>query len=604
MEVKENKLIRVAGYGRVSTDSMDQKNSLEHQKTCFERDYKNNPKYIYNEEYLYFDRGISGTKLRREQFDRMLKDAGLDIIEVRNNDNDNRKMYLDYVTIPSSTRKPKFDLIIVRNTSRMARNINVVKILEQLKQLKVFVYFCDIDKTTKVDTDMEEIQSHLLAAERESRIKSRMVKFGTNEGALAGVIRASKRLYGYRYIKGDTPIESRLEIIESEAKVIRQIYKWYIEGYGIRRIEKLLTENKIFTRKDKPFYTTTLKGILTNEKYKGWSVRNKYDTGTVFNKNTCAKIRDQKEWIIDKSMDKVPAIVSEEDFDKVQEILNSKKEHVLNKGRYFGVSEFATKIICGKCGGVYYANRDGDRRFYNCSVKKRYGTDKCNNINITLAQIDERISPKYYIRDICEANLYFSQLLRIIEHKLINSYDKGASEKINELQNELSKLDNIKKRVVDIYTRGDIEEEDYIERITPLNERIKYLNLEISQLSKNNDDVMNDLKEVHETIAILRNDFYTYIDQSGKIVKKELARDYIVKDIKKIIVQENGIMNIEYKSYEKYFKLVEKHRCLLDIFLPESNYDKAKEIINSRINMVKEDILVQLESKKNMDIKK
>ena len=99
-------------------------------------------------------------------------------------------------------------------------------------------------------------------------------------------------------------------------------------------------------------------------------------------------------------------------------------------------------------------------------------------------------------------------------------------------------------------------------------------------------------------------DFYTYIDQSGKIVKKELARDYIVKDIKKIIVQENGIMNIEYKSYEKYFKLVEKHRCLLDIFLPESNYDKAKEIINSRINMVKEDILVQLDSKKNMDIKK
>lgn len=158
--------------------------------------------------------------------------------------------------------------------------------------------------------------------------------------------------------------------------------------------------------------------------------------------------------------------------------------------------------------------------------------------------------------------------------------------------------------MVDIYTRGDIEEDDYIERITPLNERIKYLNLEISQLSKNNDDVMNDLKEVHETIAILRNDFYTYIDQSGKIVKKELARDYIVKDIKKIIVQENGIMNIEYKSYEKYFKLVEKHRCLLDIFLPESNYDKAKEIINSRINMVKEDILVQLDSKKNMDIKK
>ena len=598
MEVRNgNQLIRVAGYGRVSTDSKDQKNSLEHQRTCFERDYKNNPKYIYNDEYLYSDRGISGTKLRREQFDRMLKDAGLDIVEVRNNDNDNRKKYLDYVTIPSSSRKPKFNLIIVRNTSRFARNINAVKILEQLKQLKVYVYFCDIDKITEKDTDMEEIQIHLLTAERESRMKSRMVTFGTKEGALSGVIRASKRLYGYRYIKGEQPIESRLEIIESEAEVIRQIYKWYIEGYGLRRIEKLLIKNKIFTREEKPFYNTTLKGMLTNEKYKGWSVRNKYDTGTVFNKNTSAKIRDEKEWIIDKSMDKVPAIISEEDFDKVQEMLSNKKEHKLNKGRYFGISEFATKIRCGKCGGVYYANRDGDRRFYNCSVKKRYGKEKCNNINVTLNQINERISSKYYIIDICQTNLYFCTLLRMVEHKLISNYDKSANERIKNLQDELNELETRKKRVVDIYTRGDIEENDYIERITPLKHRIEHLNLEISQLSKNNDEIMEDLKEVHETLAMLRNEFYEYIDQNGNIVKKDIRRDDIVKNIKKIIVHENGMLDIEYKQDEKYCKLVEKHKTLLDIYASEINYDKVKETINSRIETLRNELLVQLESK-------
>lgn len=349
MEAREvNFSIRVAGYGRVSTDSKDQKNSLEHQKACYERDYKDNPKYIYNEDYLYFDKGITGTKLNRPRFDEMLKDAGLDIVEVRNNDNDNRKRYLDYVTIPSSTRKPKFDLIVVRNTSRFARNINAVKILEQLRQLKVYVYFCDIDKTTEKETDIEEIQSHLLSAEKESRMKSRMVIFGTREGALSGVIRASKRLYGYKYIGNDNKLEIRLEIIEEEANVIRQIYKWYLEGYGIRRIEKLLRENKIFTRKGKEFSKNTIRGILTNEKYKGWSVRNKYDTGTVFNKNTCAKIRDKSDWIINIT-EKVPAIVSEEEFDKVQEILYGKKEHILNKGRYFGISEFCNKIICGKC---------------------------------------------------------------------------------------------------------------------------------------------------------------------------------------------------------------------------------------------------------------
>lgn len=349
MEAKKvDDLIRVAGYGRVSTDSKDQKNSLEHQKASYERDYKDNPKYIYNEKYLYFDRGITGTKLNRPRFDEMLKDAGLDIVEVRNNDNDNRKRYLDYVTIPSSTRKPKFDLIIVRNTSRFARNINCVKILEQLRQIKVYVYFCDIDKTTERETDMEEIQSHLLSAERESRMKSRMVKFGNKEGALSGVIRASKSLYGYRYIGNENKLEIRLEIIEEEAETIRKIYKWYLEGYGIRRIERLLRENKICTRKGKNFGKSTIRAILTNEKYKGWSVRNKYDTGTVFNKNSCAKIRDKSEWIIHIT-EKVPAIVSEKDFDKVQEMLYNKKEHILNKGIYHGISEFCGKIICGKC---------------------------------------------------------------------------------------------------------------------------------------------------------------------------------------------------------------------------------------------------------------
>ena len=151
-------------------------------------------------------------------------------------DNDNRKKYLLYITVPSSSRTPCFDLIIVRNTSRFARNINAVQILEQLKQIKVYVYFCDIDKTTEKDTDMEEIESHILSAERESRIKSRMVRFGTNEGAKEGVIRASSRLYGYKFIKAEFPIDDRLEIIENEAEVIRKIYGWYLQGYGMRRI--------------------------------------------------------------------------------------------------------------------------------------------------------------------------------------------------------------------------------------------------------------------------------------------------------------------------------------------------------------------------------
>ncbi len=69
---------RVAAYCRVSTKSDDQENSFENQKNYFEREYKNNPDYLFYG--LYADRGITGTTLKkRPDFNRMLTDAGLDV---------------------------------------------------------------------------------------------------------------------------------------------------------------------------------------------------------------------------------------------------------------------------------------------------------------------------------------------------------------------------------------------------------------------------------------------------------------------------------------------------------------------------------------------
>lgn len=576
MEVEERDfLIRVAGYGRVSTDSKDQKNSLEHQVSCYERDYKNNPKYIYDERFLYFDRGISGTKLSRPQFDQMLYDAGLDIIEVRNKDNDPRKKYLDYITMPSSTRKPKFDLIIVRNTSRFARNVNAVRILEQLKGLKVYVYFCDIDKTTRKDTDMEEIESHILNAERESRIKSRIVSFGIKESALEGVIRASKNLYGYKYIGNENYLEIRLEIIEEEAKIIRQIYKWYLEGYGIRAIKRLLTKNGMFTRQGKEFAVNTIRGILTNEKYKGWSVRNKYDTGVVFNKNSYAKVRDKKEWIIHKNTDKIPAIVSEEEFDKAQELLYSKVSHQLNKGRYFGTSEFASKIVCGKCGKVYHANRDGDRKFYNCSNKRRNGLDKCDNKNVSLKQINKRISPENYRSDIYKANLCYLQELQILEYRLTQNISLKDEEKVNQLKEELQQLEERKDRVLNMYEMGHINLEEFELKIKPISEQIREKNVEIIQLSRNNEEIMEDIAKIKETTSILFSEFKVLLNQSDETFSKEHPRETIVKDVKKIRVNEDGSMDVLYHTFDRYYKLIEKHKYLVDIYLKDDT-DIAK----------------------------
>ena len=193
----------------------------------------------------------------------MLKDVGLDIQEVRNNDNDRRKQYLEYVTVPSTSRKPKIDVLIVKNTSRFARNINAFKILEHMRQKKCYVYFADKNKYTKYESDLESIQKDLVSAESESREQGRRVTFGQIESAEAGVIRTGGDMWGYKYIKA----ENRLEIVEEEAEMVKKVFQWYIEGYGIKRIIGLLTKNNYFNRRGNEFTINTIKRMLQNEKY-------------------------------------------------------------------------------------------------------------------------------------------------------------------------------------------------------------------------------------------------------------------------------------------------------------------------------------------------
>ena len=123
----------VAVYCRVSTNKDDQLNSLENQRTYFEHVAEEKGYTIYE---IYADQGITGTKLRRPEFERMLKDAGLDIITVSASDRDKRKKSQHTYYI-ASDRTPKFNLILVKNTSRFARNILSMEIINRLNEKKL-----------------------------------------------------------------------------------------------------------------------------------------------------------------------------------------------------------------------------------------------------------------------------------------------------------------------------------------------------------------------------------------------------------------------------------------------------------------------------------
>ncbi len=88
---RESKVLRVAAYCRVSTDKLDQANSLESQQRYFNEYIARNPLWELAE--IYVDEGITGTNTyKRENFNRMIRDG----------------------------KDGKFDMIITKEVSRFA----------------------------------------------------------------------------------------------------------------------------------------------------------------------------------------------------------------------------------------------------------------------------------------------------------------------------------------------------------------------------------------------------------------------------------------------------------------------------------------------------
>lgn len=537
--------IKCVAYCRVSTSSKDQENSLENQISYFQREIDNNENYEFSGTYA--DRGVSGTKLSRPEFDKMLFDAGLDIIKVTNNDKDKRKGKEKYVTIQSTSRKPKFNRILVKNTSRFARNILVEQILRDLADNKVYVHFLDLNKCTDNSEDMMIIHFVLTFDERESIDKSKKIIFGIEESTKKGRINAGSGggIYGYRYIREN----NCLEIVENEAEVVKEIFKLYSENIGIRRILNYLNDKCIKTREGNEFSQNAIRHILQNEKYIGENIRRKYTYGEVLNKNSYAKLRPKDDWINMGKTEKIPPIINEEVFYKCEKLRGSKVSSVSRKGIYIGKTEYAKLIYCSKCGQTYISNTDGKKRFYNCKTRKNKGKIACDNPHISVELLNNATSNAEYISELVAMRTIYAKQLNKLILKLkerINNYD---IEKIEEAKYKLEELEQKKLRYVDMHGEGIINKDTLNLRIEPIVNKINGLQELIKELGKENEELFKDIEAIEETINKI----------NSKDIKSNYSRQEILDDIEKIIIHEDKEIEVIYKSVMVLRKLNEKH---------------------------------------------
>jgi site-specific DNA recombinase len=493
-------LKKVVAYCRVSTDKLDQENSFENQKSYFENELSQENGYELID--IFADKGLSGTKFsNRKEFNRMLLMAGLDI-DIVNGKN---------IYTANKYKNSKFKYIYVTNTSRFARNIEVISIIRALKDKGVYVVFKDLNKSTENTEDEALLNIIFTLDEQESRDKSSKVSNGYIRSAMrTDRIHTNGSLYGYKFIES----ENKLEIIEEEAQVVRLIFDLCIKGNGNRVIRNILTEKGILTRKGKPFGISTINNILKNIKYCGISNRLTYSAPKLFGNNNKI-IRNKDENIIYKESDRIPKIISKDIFNQAKEIRAKRVDRSKSKGTYYGKSIYSNKIVCDKCGANYISNVDDGRKFFNCCTKKRFGVSKCDNKNISLNKLDKIVDE--YIKNFY---IYICNKFKDIKTKLddkINEYNNLILEEDIESQkddilNAISKLDEDNDKLLDLYLNSILPRDIYekrqqniINEKNKLNKDLENLNNGISEYIIIRDELVQIRKEINSQISKSKN---------------------------------------------------------------------------------------------------
>ena len=430
---------RVAAYARVSTDQEEQETSFEAQCDYYSKLIRGNPAWEYAG--LYTDDGVSATSTaRREGFNRLIADA------------------LD----------GKIDRIITKSVSRFARNtVDSLTTIRRLKEKGVGVTFEkeNIDTLDSKGELMITIMSSL--AQEESRSISENVTWGWRKRISDGKVSvAYSHFLGYE--KGE---DGSMQVVESEAKIVRQIYGMFLDGQTPSSIAAFLTKQRISTPAGKEkWQSSTVKSILTNEKYKGDALLQKTFTVDFLSKKAKINEGEVPQYYVEKSH---PAIVSAEVFDLAQYEMKRRTK----KGRHTSAASiFSDKLVCGECGAVYgskvWHSTDAYRTMiWRCNEKYAVKGQPCPSPHLR----DEEIQHAF-VQAINQVLEQKEEILSALQEALAGLTDVSRLEcECDRLQAEQDVVARQMSRMIRENAEVAQNQAEYNARLQPLEERYEAL---------------------------------------------------------------------------------------------------------------------------------
>ncbi|BFL46664.1 recombinase family protein [Lactonifactor longoviformis] len=458
---------KIVGYKRVSTEHDAQIAALENQHQWFDNLLMRHPDWDVYE--MYTDEGITGTQAyKRESFLKMINDA----------------------------RNGYFDLIVTRDVCRFARNtVDTLNYTRELKKMGVEVYFVD-DGIWTYDPDGEYRLTLMAAnAQDESRRTSVRVRNGQEISRQRGVLYGNGNILGY-----DRDASTGKFIINHEqADTVRMIFDWYTSGWGMRKIQFQLEENRRKTAMGSESWSvSTISRILQNTTYMGYmTYRQSYVKDFLEQKRTKNYGEVEQRTV---KIDYLQPIISKETFEFAEKIRKGRKIKKSNNGfigKKVSLDIWCRKLIC-ECGGSF--NR---RVWHNISIEQpQYGYSCYRQLATGTKRIRE--NKGLSTEGVCESKMLTEWKLQMmakeifkrlvidrdavlaIAERAIRKHIKVIVENDNEatikyLQKEINKQKKRKGNLIEMRLSEEISRDIFLSKKEEIDMKIKRLDERLSE---------------------------------------------------------------------------------------------------------------------------
>lgn len=529
-----NKIIdqtfKVAIYLRLSKEDDDlscssgaksESNSISNQRKLIYDFMKSHPELeLYGE---YKDDGKSGSNFDRAEFQRMMKDI----------------------------EAGKVNCVVVKDQSRFGRDyIDVGKYKEKIFP-KLGVRFITINEgyDSLSATSSDDLAFTINSFVYDFYIRDISTKIRTNLTAKKQNGEYAGAFVAYGYVK-DSDDKSKLVVDPFAANVVRDIFRWKIEGLSPQNIAVRLNElgipspaeyKKLSGSNYKTSFQTSSKAvwshvsvrrILKNEIYLGVMIQGKRTTPNYKTKTVVTKA--ESEWLRVEGTHE--AIISVRDFELVQELL---KDDTHCRAGDVTVPVYAGRIYCGDCGAtavrktVSYA---GKRYVYYVCNANKHDKTVCSRHSIREDVLDQVIYQT--VRHQIDLLLDVDKALRQFENL---SWEKHKLKQLDasiEIQEEVVRKNNtLRLGIYEDLRAGLLDRPEYESLKKELAERIDEATAAIEKLNKEKREILDGVSKQQSWVEQFRQ--YENVT--------ELTRPMVIHLIERINIFEDSNMEIVFR---------------------------------------------------------